>query len=119
MRRWRASVRRASWTTTPTLGGIQARRCIWRSNTSTAWTYRRLFNVTHRDIKPANVALRNDDITKPVLVDFGLSFNDSDADDLTRVGEEVGNRFLRLPEHAFGERGAASDVAIVIASVRA
>ncbi len=43
-------------------------------------------------------------------MDFGLSFNDGDEDDLTRVGEEVGTRFLRLPEHAFGERGSASDV---------
>ena len=43
-------------------------------------------------------------------MDFGLSFNDAEEDDLTRVGEEVGNRFLRLPEHATGGRGAASDV---------
>ena len=51
--------------------------------------------VTHRDIKPANVVLRNGDITDPVLVDLGLSFNDADEDDdLTRAGEEVGNRFL-------------------------
>ena len=67
--------------------------------------------VTHRDIKPANVVLRNGDITDPVLVDLGLSFNDADEDDdLTRAGEEVGNRFLRLPEHASGGRDAVSDV---------
>jgi eukaryotic-like serine/threonine-protein kinase len=65
----------------------------------------------HRDIKPANVMLRNGDPTKPVLVDFGLSFNaDSDLDDLTRVGEEVGNRFLRLPEQAFLRRSELADV---------
>ncbi|UMB72207.1 protein kinase [Mycobacterium paraterrae] len=67
-------------------------------------------NVTHRDVKPANVVLRAGDITEPVLVDFGLSFNDEDEDDLTQIEEEVGNRFLRLPEHAFGGRGSASDV---------
>ncbi|WP_155766819.1 serine/threonine protein kinase, partial [Mycobacterium intracellulare] len=67
--------------------------------------------VTHRDIKPANVVLRNGDITDPVLVDLGLSFNDADEDDdLTRAGEEVGNRFLRLPEHSSGGRDAVSDV---------
>lgn len=67
-------------------------------------------NVTHRDVKPANVVLRDGEVTQPVLVDFGLSFNDESEDDLTQVGEEIGNRFLRLPEHAFGGRGAGSDV---------
>lgn len=66
--------------------------------------------VIHRDIKPANIVLRGGDITTPVLVDFGLSFNDAAEDDLTRVNEEVGNRFLRLPEHSRGARSAASDV---------
>jgi eukaryotic-like serine/threonine-protein kinase len=64
----------------------------------------------HRDIKPANVVLRDGDITRPVLVDFGLSFNDADDDDLTRMNEEVGNRFLRLPEHQFNVRAPVSDV---------
>jgi hypothetical protein len=55
------------------------------------------------------VVLRNGDITDPVLVDLGLSFNDADEDDdLTRAGEEVGNRFLRLPEHPSGGRDAVS-----------
>ena len=66
--------------------------------------------VVHRDIKPANVVLRGADITQPVFVDFGLSFNSDRDDDLTRVGEEIGNRFLRLPEHSAGGRGAASEV---------
>lgn len=66
--------------------------------------------VTHRDIKPANVVLRDEDITKPILVDFGLSFNDAEEDDITQLNEEVGNRFLRLPEHSSGGRFAASDV---------
>jgi len=67
--------------------------------------------VTHRDIKPANVVLRDGNLSTPVLVDLGLSFNDADEDDdLTRAGWEVGNRFLRLPEHASGGRDAVSDV---------
>jgi eukaryotic-like serine/threonine-protein kinase len=38
-------------------------------------------DVTHRDLKPANIVLRNSDVTTPVLVDFGLSFNNADEDD--------------------------------------
>lgn len=66
--------------------------------------------VTHRDIKPANIVLRDGDLARPVLVDFGISFNDAADDDLTRMDEEIGNRFLRLPEHATGGRAPASDV---------
>jgi serine/threonine protein kinase len=66
--------------------------------------------LVHRDIKPANVVLRNGDISEPVLIDFGLSFNNTRDDDLTKINEEVGNRFLRLPEHATGSRSPVSDV---------
>ncbi|MEE6165372.1 MULTISPECIES: serine/threonine protein kinase [unclassified Mycolicibacterium] len=66
--------------------------------------------VIHRDIKPANIILRAGDVARPVLVDFGISFNDAADDDLTRMDEEIGNRFLRLPEHATGGRASASDV---------
>lgn len=66
--------------------------------------------LIHRDIKPANIMLREHAPRGAVLVDFGLSFNHAEDDDLTRVGEEVGNRFLRLPEHALGGRSAVSDV---------
>jgi serine/threonine protein kinase len=69
-------------------------------------------DVVHRDLKPANVVLRSFDPRTPVIVDFGLSFNDAPdtPPDLTRVGEEIGNRFLRLPEHATGGRDPVSDV---------
>lgn len=67
--------------------------------------------VVHRDIKPANVMLRGGQPQDPVLVDFGLSFNEASAiEDVTEVGEEVGNRFLRLPEQPFTNRTAISDV---------
>jgi serine/threonine-protein kinase len=66
----------------------------------------------HRDIKPGNVMLRDSDPAAPVLVDFGLSFNtDTDPDDLTRVNEDIGNRFLHLPEQSFGRHNPLGDIA--------
>jgi eukaryotic-like serine/threonine-protein kinase len=69
-------------------------------------------DVVHRDIKPANVMLRANVAADPVLVDFGLSFNTEDPDqsDLTRPNEEVGNRFLRLPEHSTGGHNPVGDL---------
>ncbi|MHB0972336.1 MAG: protein kinase domain-containing protein [Thermoanaerobaculia bacterium] len=51
----------------------------------------------HRDLKPDNIILENGDSKRPVVVDFGMS---SIAGDelITAAGEELGNRFLRLPE---------------------
>lgn len=72
-------------------------------------------DVVHRDIKPNNIVMRQGDAADPVLVDFGLSFNSAlEIDGVTRVGEEVGNRFLRLPEHATGGRSAVSDLTQVV-----
>lgn len=66
--------------------------------------------VIHRDVKPQNIVLKAGDLLDPTLVDFGLSFNNLDPGDVTRVGEEVGNRFLRLPEQAFASRNSVSDL---------
>ncbi|GGA15305.1 protein kinase [Okeania sp. KiyG1] len=56
-------------------------------------------DIVHRDIKPDNIIIRNNDITTPVLIDFGLSFNKEDDTSLTPTGQDIGNRFLVLPEH--------------------
>lgn len=55
----------------------------------------------HRDIKPDNIILRDADPRYPVLIDLGLSFN-LDEPELTDTPDwqQVGNRFLALPEHA-------------------
>ncbi len=56
--------------------------------------------IVHRDIKPGNIMVKNNDINNPVLIDFGLSFNKVDdfATSLTLTGQQLGNRFLSLPE---------------------
>jgi len=70
--------------------------------------------VLHRDIKPDNVMLRSGSISDPVLVDFGLSFNKTDPSAMeTLPDEEVGNRFLRLPEFNPGSVNKRSDVSDV------
>lgn len=71
----------------------------------------------HRDIKSDNIILRDGKVEAPVLLDFGLSYKDGVADTLdTQLGEEIGNRFLRLPELSIGstsKRDERSDVAFV------
>lgn len=60
--------------------------------------------IIHRDIKPQNIRIIEKS-GEPVLVDFGISWNESEVlpkNQRTVLGEEIGNRFLRLPEHASG-----------------
>lgn len=58
-------------------------------------------DVVHRDIKPDNIILRDNDPAKPVLLDFGITYHSmSGVDFSTEHGQEIGNRFLRLPELA-------------------
>ena len=53
--------------------------------------------IRHRDIKPENCILGDDG--KFYLVDFGLSSNVNEPDGFdTPAGQEIGNRFLRVPE---------------------
>lgn len=53
--------------------------------------------IRHRDVKPENCMLGDDG--KFYLVDFGLASNVKEAGGFeTPVGQEIGNRFLRLPE---------------------
>lgn len=57
----------------------------------------------HRDVKPDNIILRSGDPSQVWLLDFGISFHDlADTDFQTEERQEVGNRFLRLPELSAG-----------------
>ena len=71
----------------------------------------------HRDIKSDNIILRDGEISAPVLLDFGLSFKEGVADTLkTEHDQEIGNRFLRLPDLSIGsssKRDERSDLAFV------
>jgi eukaryotic-like serine/threonine-protein kinase len=72
-------------------------------------------DVIHRDIKPDNLVLRNDSVDDPVLLDFGQSFNGQAMDEgaLTASGQQLGNRFLALPElqlHSGNRRDPRSDL---------
>ncbi|HEY1375853.1 MAG TPA: protein kinase, partial [Gemmataceae bacterium] len=54
--------------------------------------------VLHRDLKPDNIIVRDFDADDLVIVDYGLSFNQADDDNLTRDSEQLGSPFLMLPE---------------------
>lgn len=75
--------------------------------------------IHHRDLKHDNVILQEPDLL-PVLVDFGMSWTRPNEDEkrefVTRQDQEIGNRFLRLPEHAAGRHThhESSDLAMVV-----
>ena len=59
--------------------------------------------VVHRDVKPDNIILADGDSGRPVLLDFGLNYHEIEGVGFeTEYGQEVGNRFLRLPELSAG-----------------
>lgn len=59
--------------------------------------------IVHRDIKPDNIILAEGDPEHPVLLDFGLNYhNIQEMGFATESEQEVGNRFLRLPELSAG-----------------
>ena len=62
-------------------------------------------DIVHRDVKPDIIILANGNPRRPVLLDFGLSYHEIEGFGFeTEHGQEVGNRFLRLPELSAGSR---------------
>lgn len=59
--------------------------------------------ILHRDIKPDNILLVEGDLNKFILIDFGLSFNIEDNEGVTPTNQQLGNRFLLLPELVSGD----------------
>lgn len=60
-------------------------------------------NCVHRDVKPDNIILVEAEPTRIALLDFGLNFHEiKDVSFQTEFGQEIGNRFLRLPELSAG-----------------
>ena len=55
-------------------------------------------SILHRDLKPDNLIVRNVERNDIVVIDYGLSYSESD-DDLTRTTETIRNKFLDLPEN--------------------
>ena len=71
-------------------------------------------NVLHRDLKPKNIVIRSQDPVDAVILDYGLSFNLEESQDITSSNETIENSFFSLPEgRAPGEnrRDPRSDLA--------
>lgn len=60
--------------------------------------------ILHRDLKPDNILIRNKCLTDFVIIDFGLSFNLDDDESFTETNQQLGNRFVLLPELVSGDK---------------
>lgn len=71
--------------------------------------------IIHRDIKPENIVCHNGCIDDIYLIDFGIGYDRESSNDLTKINDQLGNRFLRLPELLNGEkRDIRSDITMCI-----
>jgi serine/threonine-protein kinase len=72
-------------------------------------------DIVHRDIKPENIIIKNGRL---FLVDFGIAYyGESSENNITTLGQEIGNRFLKLPEHVAGssnKRDTRSDLTLAV-----
>jgi eukaryotic-like serine/threonine-protein kinase len=60
--------------------------------------------VIHRDIKPGNLILREQDVDRPVLIDFGIARMGLGASAITNTGVMLGTLGYMAPEQARGTK---------------
>ena len=76
--------------------------------------------IYHRDIKPDNIIITNGEGRKPMLVDFGIAWvQPEEGQEIiykTEKGQELGNRWFRLPDNASGRshRDSRTDVTMLV-----
>lgn len=69
--------------------------------------------IGHRDLKPSNIILKNEKISSPYILDFGIAFDSRQTLILTKDGEMFWNEFIILPECqdlGGGHRDLRSDI---------
>lgn len=69
-------------------------------------------DIVHRDLKPSNLFLRDGQIERVTLIDFGLARRLHGGPDVTKTGSVIGTPEYMAPEQARGDRqvGPSADI---------
>lgn len=80
--------------------------------TATALASAHRKGVIHRDIKPSNLILRNGEVSRVTLIDFGIARRTLPEKPITKTGFSVGTPAYMAPEQTQGGRDitAAADI---------